>query len=95
VVATAALLASVAENVQAADVLVGSFLWNDIDDTLIPGWTDILRPTTIEDIAVFGDANFGVIPFAGDVVTRYDPAGTTWSQIDDTQTPDWTVIDAV
>ena len=70
-------------------------MWNDIDDTQVPGWTDILRPTTITSISVFGDANFGVLTFAGDDVTRYDPAGTTWIPIDDTQVPGWTVIEAV
>lgn len=95
VVATSAFLASVTENVQAADVLIGAFLWNDIDDAQVPGWTDILRPTTITDYAVFGDANFGVTSFAGQTVTRYDPASTNWSSVDDTQNPEWTVIDAV
>jgi hypothetical protein len=36
-----------------------------------------------------------VTSFAGQTVTRYDPAGTTWTQINDEQTPDWVVIDAV
>jgi hypothetical protein len=92
VVATTTVLASVLESVRAVDEVLGSFLWNDIDDTQIPGWTDILRVATIDEIAVFGGANFGVLAFAGDSVTTYLPAKTAWLEIDDTQIPGWTDI---
>jgi hypothetical protein len=91
-VATTTVLASVLESVRAVDEVLGAFLWNDIDDTQIPGWTDILRGETIGDIAVFGDSNFGALAFAGDSIITAGPGATAWSQIVDTQTPDWTDI---
>ena len=95
VVATAAVLATVAENVTAVDVLLGSFLWNPIDDQQIPGWTDILIPRTISSDAVFGGSGFADVAFAGGIKATYGPAGTNWTLIDDEQTPNWTPIDAV
>jgi hypothetical protein len=69
--------------------------WTDVNNTQSAGWTDVLRPTTITDEAVFGGANFGVTVFAGQVAALYDPSYTKWSRIDDRQTPNWAPIDAV
>lgn len=90
-----AFLAAVSENAVGLDLLLGRELWEQIDDTQLAGWTDILVPTTIEDIAVFGGANFGVLSFAGNSTQRYDPNPVFWKQVDDTQDTVWTDIVAV
>ena len=87
--------ALIAEGMTAADALSAAFLWNDIDDTQIPGWTDILRPTTIDTVATFGSQNFAAHSFAGGRVQEYNPNPAVWNEIDDSQDPGWTVIDAV
>jgi hypothetical protein len=86
---------AVFETLQALDTLLGRELWEPIDDTQSPDWTDILVATTIDDIAVFGGANFGTLAFAGDLTQRYNPNPDTWVQIDDTQDTVWTDIVAV
>jgi hypothetical protein len=86
---------SVFESAFGLDTLLGRELWEGIDDTQLADWTDILVPTTIEDIAVFGGGNFGVLPYAGNLTQRYDPNPVFWNEIDDTQDPDWTDIVAV
>jgi hypothetical protein len=92
---SAAFPVAVFESLLALDTLLGRELWEQIDDTQTPDWTDILVPTTIEDIAVFGGSNFGVTSFAGNVTQRYEPNSVFWVQIDDTQDTVWTDIVAV
>ena len=87
--------ASLSESAIGLDALLSRELWEQIDDTQVADWTDILNPTTIEDIAVFGGANFGVLSFAGDLQQRYDPNPVVWNEIDDTQGTTWTDIVAV
>jgi hypothetical protein len=86
---------SISESAFGLDTLLGRELWEDIDDTQVAGWTDILVPTTIDSIAVFGDANFGALSFAGNAAQRYDPNPVIWNEVDDTQDPGWTDIVAV
>jgi hypothetical protein len=87
--------AAVSESAFGLDALLGRELWEPIDDTQGSIWTDVLVPTTIEDIAVFGGANFGVLSFAGNLTQRYDPNPVFWNEIDDTQDTIWTDIEAV
>jgi len=47
------------------------------------------------DFAVFGGANFGVLPYAGNPQQRYDPNPVFWNAVDDTQDTVWTDIVAV
>ena len=86
---------TVIETGASQDVFFGRFLWNDIDDTQIPGWTDILQPRIIDDIAVFGGANFGVLAYTAELRQSYNPNPATWNPIDDTQSPNWTDIPTV
>jgi hypothetical protein len=94
-VAAQTFAVSVSESAFGLDALLSRELWEQIDDTQVADWTDILNPTTIEDIAVFGGANFGVVSFAGDLQQRYDPNPVVWNEIDDTQGTTWTDIVAV
>jgi hypothetical protein len=94
-VAAQTFAVSVSESASGLDALLSRELWEQIDDTQVADWTDILNPTTIEDIAVFGGANFGVVSFAGDLQQRYDPNPVVWNEIDDTQGTTWTDIVAV
>lgn len=86
---------AVFESLLVLDNLVGRELWEQIDDTQTAGWTDILVPRTIEAIAVFGDSNFGVLSYAGNITQRYNPNPTIWDDIDDTADTVWTDIEAV
>jgi hypothetical protein len=86
---------AVLESLLALDTLLGRELWEPIDDTQIPDWTDVLIATTINDVAVFGSANFGSLSFAGNLTQSYNPNPVTWVQIDDTQDTVWTDIVAV
>jgi hypothetical protein len=86
---------AVSESVFGLDALLGRELWEDIDDTQAADWTDILVPTTIDSIAVFGDANFGGLSFAGNAEQRYNPNPVIWDEVNDTQDPGWTDIVAV
>lgn len=87
--------AVVLESLLALDILLGRELWEQIDDTQLTDWTDILVPTTIEDISVFGGANFGVTAFAGNSIQSYDPNPVFWTEIDNAQDTVWTDIVAV
>lgn len=94
-VAAQTFAVSISEGVFALDSLLSRELWELIDDTQSAGWTDILVPTTIDDIAVFGGANFGVLTYAGNLQQRYDPNPVVWNEVDDTQDTVWTDIVAV
>jgi hypothetical protein len=89
--------ARIAESTSSADSFIGQPLWVLIDDSQVPGWTDILIPTIIEDINVFGGANFGSLSFAGGSRQNYNPNPNpvVWNPIDDTQDAEWTNIEAV
>ena len=94
-IATSNFACTVVETGTSQDIFFGRFLWNDIDDTQIPGWTDILQPQIIDDIAVFGGANFGVLAYTAELKQNYNPNPATWNPIDDTQSPNWTDIPTV
>jgi hypothetical protein len=95
VFAAGTFIAAILEQVVGFDDFFGRELWEDIDDTQLTDWTDILQPTTIEDILVFGGANFGVLSYAGNFQQRYNPNPAVWNEVDDTQDPGWTDIVAV
>ena len=86
---------SISESAFGLDALLGLYLWEPIDDTQTAGWTDILRPTIIEDISGFGGANFGVLAFAGNLRQAYNPNPVIWSDVDDSSDTTWTDIVAV
>ena len=87
--------ARIAESTSVADSLLGQPLWVLIDDSQTPGWTDLLIPTIIDDIAVFGGASFGTVSFAGALRQNYNPNPVVWNPINDTQDAEWTNIAAV
>ena len=93
--ANAVFPVAVFENLLVLDSLLGRELWEQIDDTQTADWTDVLRPTTIEDISVFGGANFGVLAFAGELRQAYNPNPVVWTQVDDSSDTTWTDIVAV
>lgn len=95
IVAAVAFIATISENVAAIDATLAQFLWNDIDDDQNAEWTDILQPRIVYDVATFGSFNFGVTSFAGSFDTPFNPLPATWSEIDNSQIPDWIDIDAV
>lgn len=66
--------------------------WTDINNSGLPGWSDVLRPVTITGTAVFGDANFGVTAFAGDVTLTYYPVVSSWAAINNAQSAGWAVV---
>jgi hypothetical protein len=41
---------------------------------------------------VFAGFSFGSMSFAGQLNTTYDPLPVSWTQIDDTQVPNWQEI---
>lgn len=86
---------TVIETGTAQDIFFGRFLWNDIDDTQVPVWTDILRPRIIEDIDVFGGSNFGVASYTASIRQSYNPNPVIWNPIDDQQNPNWTDVPTV
>jgi hypothetical protein len=94
-IATSNFACTVVETGASQDIFFGRFLWNDIDDTQIPGWTDILQPKIIEDIAVFGGSNFGVLAYTAELRQNYNPNPATWNPVQDQQVPNWTDIPTV
>jgi hypothetical protein len=67
-------------------------LWEPIDDDQAPGWTDITIPSTINDVATFGGLFFGDVSIAGQFNQTWIPDTSKWTDINDTQTPNWTDI---
>jgi hypothetical protein len=78
--------------VTATDTILRRLLWELIDDDQIPGWTDITIPTTINDVATFGGMFFGDVSIAGQFNQTWIPDTERWTQIDDTQTANWTEV---
>jgi hypothetical protein len=92
VTTAASVIAQIQENITATDTILRRLLWELIDDDQTPSWTDITIPTTINDIATFGGMHFGDVSFAGQFNQSWIPNTERWTQIDDTQTPNWTEI---
>jgi hypothetical protein len=88
----ATVIAQIQENVAATDVILRRLLWEQIDDTEIAGWTDILKPQVVESVMTFGGAFFGDVPYASAVTTELNPNPLLWVEINDTQTPNWTEV---
>jgi hypothetical protein len=91
----ASFVCLVAVTADGTDNIIGQPLWVLIDDSQTPGWTDLLIPTIIEDINVFGGASFGTVSFAGALRQNYNPNPVVWNPINDTQDAEWTNIAAV
>jgi hypothetical protein len=90
--AAATFISSLVESASVTDAAARRFLWELIDDTQTPGWTDILVATTITDIGTFGGMAFAASPFAGSETTTINPNINTWTQINDNTTANWTEI---
>ena len=76
----------------AQDVVTRRLLWEQIDDASSVLWTDVLKGITIDDYAVFAGFSFGSLSFAGQLDTTYNPDTASWTQINDTQVPNWQEI---
>jgi hypothetical protein len=92
VVTAATLIAQIQENITATDTILRRLLWEQIDDDQVPGWTDILRPQTIGAIMTYGGSFFGDVPFASAYTLNLNPLPVLWTEVDDTQTPNWTEV---
>lgn len=91
--ATAAtVIAQIQENITATDTILRRLLWEQIDDDQVPGWTDILQPQVVAQIMTFGGAFFGDVAFASAYTQDINPNPVLWTEIDDTQTPNWTEV---
>jgi len=67
-------------------------LWEQIDDTEVADWVDILRPQIIEEIMTYGGSFFGDVSFASQFTIAFNPLSVLWTQVDDTQVATWTQI---
>jgi hypothetical protein len=92
VVTAASVIAQIQENITATDAILRRLLWEPIDDDEVVGWTDILRPQTIDNVMTFGGSFFGDIAFAADYTINLDPNPVFWTQINDDQVATWTQI---
>jgi hypothetical protein len=88
----ASVIAQIQENITATDTILRRLLWEQIDDDQVPGWTDLANPTTINDVATFGGMFFGDVSIAGQFSRTWIPDTEHWTQINDTQTPNWTEV---
>jgi hypothetical protein len=88
----ASVIAQIQENITATDTILRRLLWEVIDDDQTPSWTDITIPTTINDVATFGGMFFGDVSIAGQFNQSWIPDTEKWTQINDTQAPNWTEI---
>jgi hypothetical protein len=71
---------------------VRRLLWELIDDDQNPNWTSVIPTFTINDVATFGGMVFGDVSIAGQFNETWSPANPQWTQINDTQTPNWTEV---
>jgi len=90
--ATAALIASIQENVQAVDVLIARYLWEIIDDYELADWSVIPTKPTASSIlsgaATFSGMPFGGQPFAGSEIGD----DVQWITINTYESDDWAII---
>jgi hypothetical protein len=92
VVTAATVIAQIQENITATDTILRRLLWEQIDDDQVPGWTDILRPETVEEIMTYGGSFFGDVSFASQFTIAFNPLPVLWTEVDDTQTANWTEV---
>ena len=92
VVTAATVLAQIQENITATDTIIRRLLWEQIDDTEVAGWVDILRPQTIGEIMTYGGSFFGDVSFASEYTISFNPLPVLWTEVDDTQTANWTEV---
>ena len=92
IVTAATVLAQIQENITATDTIIRRLLWEQIDDTEVAGWVDILRPQTIGEIMTYGGSFFGDVSFASEYTISFNPLPVLWTDIDDTQTANWTEV---
>jgi len=90
--AAASVIAQIQENITATDAILGRLLWELIDDDQTPNWTSIPATVTISDVATFGGMVFGDVSIAGQFNETWAPDSSQWTEIDDTQTPNWTEV---
>jgi len=92
VVTAATVIAQIQENITATDTVIRRLLWEQIDDTEVAGWVDILRPQTVGAIMTYGGSFFGDVSFASEYTLSFNPLPVLWTEVDDTQTANWTEV---
>jgi hypothetical protein len=88
----ATVIAQIQENITATDTILRRLLWEQIDDTEVAGWTDILQPQVVSQVMTFGGAFFGDVAFASAYTQDINPNPVLWVEVNDTQTPNWTEV---
>jgi len=66
--------------------------WATINDDQTAVWVDILQPKVIDTIMAFGNSFFGDASVAADTTIYLNPLPVSWTDIDDTQTANWTEV---
>ena len=94
-VLAASVLASVQENISAADAFVTRFFWADVVNTQVPEWRDVLSLAAINGTACFGDARWGDVSYAGSFYSELAPPAPTWSAVVNNTPVNWTDVPAL
>jgi hypothetical protein len=86
------IIGQIQESVTAADVFYARFLWELIDDSQTPQWSDVLKAETLDSVATFGGMGFAEIAYASALKVSWNPAPTAWSNITTSQSAGWTNV---
>jgi hypothetical protein len=69
--------------------------WEDVEDTQNENWTDMINEyVDFYEGPMFGGSGFAVTPFSSIVRVRFKPPSNTWTDVNDTQNPNWQDIKA-
>ena len=91
---TAILNAAFSDTVSGADVIIGAFLWNRIDDVQSANWTAAVPPIPTGGDAGFSGGAFASTPISGGQWV-YTPPVTDWDQVSSDTPTIWQITNTV